>query len=120
MAPPGQDDVRAFKAARKDDGLSGGKVYEAMRKELNALVVDRIAAWRDAKVTVEELLDELRAEEGASVTINYDNPDFNGQPERTIEVAAPWNSFIGTTYGGDTLLKALQTAVEAKRKAKKE
>lgn len=115
-----QDDVKAFKATQKQDSMSGGKVYGAMRQELSALVAAWIASWHlnPPPPTVEELIDELRAEEGASVII-CDNPDFNDQPDRTVEVVAPWNKFIGTTYGGETLLEALQAAVEAKRKATK-
>lgn len=64
------------------------------------------ARWR--------LVEALRAEEGDSVTILCDNPDFNGQPNNAIEVCGAWTNWKEVRYDGDTLNDALLKAIAAK------
>ena len=66
------------------------------------------------------LIEALRADEGSSVTILCDNPDFNGQPNCAIEVNGDWTDWKDRRFTGDTVLDCLQKAhtamLEAKRK----
>lgn len=57
----------------------------------------------------------LRREEGDSVTILCDNPDFNGQPNNYIECCCDWTDWQLLTFSGNTLPEALQAAVMFKR-----
>ena len=86
-------------------------VEEAVMKNEPENVVDLINELRNV-----ELINELRKEEGACVTIFCDNPDFNGEPNVYVEVTSDWTDFKTARFGGDTLVKALETAAEAKKK----
>ena len=68
----------------------------------------------DAEVAVMQLLEQLRENEGASVTITCPNPDFNGQPDQVIEVSDDWTGWVARRFGGATLLDACKAAMLAK------
>jgi hypothetical protein len=55
-------------------------------------------------------LNQLRADEGSSVTILCDNPDFNGEPNCTIECQAEWTGWTRQRFTADTLLECLERA----------
>jgi hypothetical protein len=59
-------------------------------------------------------IDELRKEEGSSVTINCDNPEFCGCAVK-IAVQSDWTRWGNWEYGGDTILECLEKAVAAKK-----
>jgi len=65
-------------------------------------------------VSLQILIDDLRAEEGSSVTIHCDNLEFNGMPNCAIYVCAEWTKWEGQRFEGDTVVKALQAAVDSK------
>ena len=56
------------------------------------------------------IINTLRAEEGAFVTIYCDNPDFNGQPNSKISVCASWTNWEEMMFGGDSVIEALRSA----------
>lgn len=61
------------------------------------------------------LINELRANEGNSVTIPCDNPDFNGQPNCAVICNGDWTDWQDKRFAADTLLDALSMAfVESK------
>jgi hypothetical protein len=60
------------------------------------------------------LIDQLRSNEGDSVTILCDNPDFNGLPDRVIVVNGAWTNWQDRRFGADTLVQALRAAVKAR------
>lgn len=76
---------------------------------------DRISAaqGRDRWAGVIELVEQITAEEGASVTFVCANPDFNGLPNEAVTVmqGEDWQE---VTYRGDTLAACLQQAIEQK------
>lgn len=83
--------------------------FETLEKEL--------VAFR----AIVEPLNRLRANEGASVEILCDNPDFNGKPNCAIQVSDDWT---GTDWNfrrfeGDTLAECFAKAEEAKAAAEK-
>ena len=73
-----------------------------------------------SKSTVEILVrlwdavNELRAEEGSSVTISCDNADFGG-PASHIEVCSDWTDWKQRGYYDQSVVDALESAVAAKR-----
>lgn len=64
-------------------------------------------------MTFENMVDELRREEGAAVTICCDNPEFSG-PNVKIEVVSNWTGWHPETYDGSTVWDCLMKAVKAK------
>lgn len=56
------------------------------------------------------LINALRADEGASVEILCDNPDFNGQPDRAIVVVGDWTDYQAKRFGADSLVECLRDA----------
>jgi len=74
------------------------------------------AAEDDARPFV-EMLNALRAEEGDSVTLLCDNPDFNGQPNNAIECCGDWTNWQERRFTGDTLRAAVLAAYRAKKAA---
>lgn len=61
------------------------------------------------------LINVLRADEGDSVNILCDNPDFNGQPNCAIECCGDWTGWLHKRFAADTLLDALSMAVTERR-----
>lgn len=77
------------------------------------------AAYAPAEPDALHLIDALRADEGAEVTICCDNPDFNGQPNCKVICVGPWTDWEEKHFGGDTVADALaaaKTAFDAKMK----
>jgi len=65
-------------------------------------------------------IDQMRREEGDSVTIVYDNPDFAG-PSGLVIASGGWCGFAEQRYFGENLANALVSAVkdrEAREAAK--
>lgn len=56
------------------------------------------------------IVEELRANEGASVEILCDNPDFNGQPNCVVVLYDDWTHWKEQRFGADTVLEALRAA----------
>jgi hypothetical protein len=61
------------------------------------------------------MIDLLRAEEGDSVTILCDNPDFNGQPNCAVICNGDWTGWNDRRFAADTVLDALAMAMTEKR-----
>jgi predicted DNA-binding transcriptional regulator YafY len=68
-------------------------------------------------VEIVRLVDELRSDEGDSVTIINDNPDFHG-PSCAIECNGEWCGWQDKRFTGDTVLDCLRNALVARSKAK--
>lgn len=69
---------------------------------------------RSSAVTADEivrLINVLRADEGDSVTILCDNPDFNGQPNCAIICNGDWTGWVDKRFAADTVLDALSMAM---------
>lgn len=71
----------------------------------------------DLKLAIDEaekqvLIDQLRATEGAGVTICADNADFGG-PNAVIEVCADWTNWEVARFPGATVLDCLKAACRA-------
>jgi hypothetical protein len=56
------------------------------------------------------LIEALRADEGSSVVLLCDNPDFNGMPNNAIEVNGAWTDWKDVRFMGDTILDCLEQA----------
>jgi hypothetical protein len=65
-----------------------------------------------------EALNELRAEEGSSVTLLCDNPDFNGQPNNAIICNGEWTDWQDRRFTGDDLAEAIYAALAEYRRIK--
>lgn len=87
------------------------------------------ARWRDADAELQRLsavtasthdseivrlIDVLRADEGDSVMICCDNPDFNGQPNCAIICNGDWTGWVDRRFAADTLLDTLSMAMTEK------
>lgn len=86
------------------DRASGG--YNPMR----SAVADAIIAEHGAAIETWALIEELRAPEGAEVSIACDNPDFNGQPNSVVEIIDDWTGWKPRRFGGENVLEALRAA----------
>lgn len=65
--------------------------------------------------TAEEILsliEELRAPEGASITINCQNPDFNGLKNECVIYCGPATNWKDERFDGDTLVEALRVVAK--------
>lgn len=60
-----------------------------------------------------QLINQLRAEEGASVLICCQNPDFNGLKNERVVCQAPFTKWAEEPFDGDTLVEALRNAARA-------
>lgn len=56
------------------------------------------------------LIEQLRANEGATIEICCSNPDFNGQPNEVVVITDDWTAWKPRRFGADTLLEALRAA----------
>lgn len=61
----------------------------------------------------------LRADEGDTVTLVCDNPDFNGQPNNAVDCNGSWTDWNDKRFTGDSLFTALNAAALAKAVATK-
>ncbi|MES2602136.1 MAG: hypothetical protein V4602_15140 [Pseudomonadota bacterium] len=66
-------------------------------------------AWRDVEMM--RLINLLRSNEGDSVTILCNNPDFNGQPNNAVVCNGGWTNWEDRRFSQDTLLDALSAAM---------
>ena len=58
-----------------------------------------------------ECVDKLRADEGDSVEILCDNPEFDGHPNCAIVCCGDWTHFEQVRFDGDTVLECLFKAL---------
>jgi len=86
------------------DRASGG--YNPMR----SAVADAIIAEHGAAIETWALIEELRAPEGAEVSIACDNPDFNSQPNSVVEICDSWTGWMPRHFGAENVLEALRAA----------
>lgn len=63
-------------------------------------------------------IDALRRDEGDSVLLAADNPDFDG-PNSVVSVCGAWCGFQERTFFGDSPADALAKAVKAREAAEK-
>lgn len=77
-----------------------------------AMVVHRLAFQRDHLCSIVEPLNRLRQDEGNTVLILCDNPDFGGA-QSAVEVSADWTEWKRRRFEADNLAGALQAAVIA-------
>lgn len=75
------------------------------------------ANWTESAEAILQAINELRAEEAASVLIPCQNPDFNGLPNEAVTVCGSWTDWEDRLYQADTLGQALANALADKRKA---
>jgi hypothetical protein len=73
-------------------------------------ISDEDKTMSDEDWNIRKYIDFLRADEGDSVTLLCDNPDFNGQPDCAIECKGYWTNWKDRRYTGDTLVAALELA----------
>jgi hypothetical protein len=66
------------------------------------------------------IINELREEEGSSVTLVCDNADFNGKPNCLIQVIDEWTDWSEKDFTGDTLMESLVNARSAKQRWKEQ
>lgn len=73
------------------------------------LVVQALQGQQDA-IECWSIVEELRAEEGATIEIGGSNPDFNGQPNEVVIVTDDWTAWKPRRFGAETVLLALRAA----------
>lgn len=56
------------------------------------------------------IVEQLRAPEGAQVTLICDNPDFNEQPNSAVEIIDDWTGWKATRFQGESILECLRGA----------
>lgn len=105
----------ALRATTSGAGPSALLSFEAQLQERLA-DPEWVAKWAtlegDERPFVEMLL-ALRKDEGNSVTLLSDNPDFNGQPSNAIECCGAWTGWKDRRFTGDTLRAAVLAAYKA-------
>src|ERR1700723_3484040 len=60
--------------------------------------------WRETETV--RLINFQRADDGDSVTILCNNPDFNGQPNCAIVCNGDWTGWVDKRFAADTVLGA--------------
>lgn len=76
-----------------------------------------MAAENERFRAIVDPLNELRAEEGDSIFVPCDNPDYYDGVGSYVEVTSEWTQWKPRKFGGDNLTEALKAAVDAKRAA---
>lgn len=61
------------------------------------------------------ILEQLRAPEGAQVTLICDNPDFGMGPNAGVEIIDDWTAWKTRRFDGDTVLDCLRAALKASK-----
>jgi hypothetical protein len=104
--------------ARLLRAIAGGIAAKALRHDW---IFNAAADMLEAAVTPGErgaeivrLIDVLRSDEGDSVMILCDNPDFNGQPNCAIVCNGDWTGWVDKRFAADTILDALSMAMVEK------
>lgn len=69
-----------------------------------------------SKPTELEMINELRANEGAELILYCDNPNFKGN-NNAIAIIDDWTDWKEKRYEGETLIECLQKALTDKKKA---
>ena len=59
------------------------------------------------------MIEKMRADEGSSVEILCDNPDFNEQPNNAVIASGDWTDWQEIRFTGDTIDAALGAALVA-------
>ncbi len=65
----------------------------------------------DDLIFIARAINVLRKNEGSSVLILCDNPDFNDGPNNAIEVSDDWTNWKPRRFNGNTLRGALEVAI---------
>ena len=86
-----------------DDGA--GRIADAILADQALLLRKQDEDWN-----IRKFIDFLRADEGNSVTLLCDNPDFNGQPNCAVECNGYWTNWQDRRFAADTLEGALELA----------
>lgn len=74
-------------------------------------------ATPEQAVAIVRCIEELRRDDGDSVTILCENPEANGRLHgHTVECCGAWTGSQEKQFSGGTLEAALKKAVEAKRR----
>jgi hypothetical protein len=77
---------------------------------LLGLLLQPVGESEAAHLHTMTMLNELRADEGNELLLICPNPDFNGQPNERIDVAADWTGWNPVSFAGDTLHDAVKAA----------
>lgn len=85
--------------------------YHSMGSDTNAIAR---RAWNSRAESFSQILNAMRAEEGDSITLLSDNPDFNGQPNSAVECCGAWTDWQDHRFTGDTLHAAVLAAYGAR------
>lgn len=116
-SPESPDGSSEAKQAR-DDLAHLFKHYAPQCEPMKSLMgvvsqIDNLLVGMRDDALVVKAINELRAEEVASVEIGSDNPDFGG-PNNAVIVTAEWTGYEPRRFTGDSLFAALTAAVAAK------
>jgi hypothetical protein len=84
--------------------LSGGDLDRAVDDAMGQQVVPPLDPW--------DMIERLRREEGHTVTLLCDNPDFEG-PGAAVLCCGAWTLWNDRRFTGDTVIEALKVAVAA-------
>ena len=93
--------------------------YPNFEKAVAEILAREKAIQMDAEVskpTELEMINELRANEGAEVILYCDNPSFKGC-NNAIAICDDWTDWAEKRYEGETLNECLQKALTDKKKA---
>jgi hypothetical protein len=60
---------------------------------------------------------ELTNDEGSTVTILCENPEFSG-PSRMVECCGDWTNYTDERFRGESLIECLELAVKTKNESK--
>lgn len=101
-------DARARIGAMRIAPPAGAESSNAAAREFE-LVVEELALRADA-IESWSIVEELRAPEGASLTLICDNPDFGPGPNAAVDIVDDWTAWKTRRFGADTVLEALRAA----------
>lgn len=104
---------RLFPQSAIDRAVEEGKRLQAEEDQQIAGAVDRLADQTIADLRAErEAIDKLRADEGSSVEIFCDNPEF-GDPNNRVDCTGAWTNWKPRTFWGKSVSDCLSAALSA-------
>lgn len=83
-------------------------------REVTARLRKPQSVYIEESIRIRMALDLLRADEGDSVTIICDNPDFNDLPDCAIDCCGQWTAWGTIRFTGSCLRECLEKAVADK------
>lgn len=93
----------------------GGENIAAATNHALQQKLDALAAENERLKAIVDPLNEIRQDEGTTVSIICDNPDFGSGPDAQISVNADWTNWKDEHFPGKSLAECLKYAATVRK-----